>query len=113
MAPKRCPHCLKRIPLKKRFRKSCPFCFKAYRRRSGIAERSLIGQWLEDRNATFWIYVLVIFFGLLAMIMQAFGNAELLWFIDVHPIWFAISICYLAMFCATIGRIYFPLMLNA
>jgi hypothetical protein len=113
MSPKRCPHCLKRVPFRKRFRKNCPHCFKAFRRRSGMPERSLIGQWLEDRNTTFWVYILVIFFGLLAMIMQVSGNPDLLWFIDNHLIWFALSIGYLAMFARTIGQIFFPLMLNA
>lgn len=113
MSPKHCPHCLKRIPLRKRFRKSCPLCFKAFRRRSGMPERSLVGQWLEDRNMTFWFYIQVIVYGLLAMIMQAFHKPDLLNFMDSHPVWFVLSVLYLSMFAATIGRIYFPLMLNA
>jgi hypothetical protein len=113
MSPKRCPHCLKAIPIRKRFRKNCPHCFKAFRRRSGNTERSLIGQWLEDRNTTFWVYMFVVIFGLLAMVMQASGNPDLLWFIDNHVIWFAISIYYLAMIASVMSRIYFPLMLNA
>jgi len=78
-----------------------------------MPERSLMGQWLEDRNTTFWVYILVVVLGLLAMILQVFGEPELLWFIDTHPIWFAISIIYLAMVTTTMARIYFPLMLNA
>ena len=113
MSPKHCPHCLKRIPFRKRFRRSCPHCFKAFRRRSGIAERSLIGQWLEDRTATFWTWVFLVIFVLLAMILQVSGNPDLLWFIDTHPIWFVLTILYLAIVTATMGRIYYPLMLNA
>ena len=50
---------------------------------------------------------------MLSMISQAFGNAELLNFIDRRPIWFALSILYMAMFAAVIGHIYVPLLLNA
>jgi hypothetical protein len=62
---------------------------------------------------TFWVYILVVMLGLLAMIKQAFHSADLLDFMDTHPVWFVLSVLYLAMFASTVGRIYFPLMLNA
>lgn len=117
MFAKHCPHCLKRIPLRKRLRKHCPYCFKAFRRRSGTPQRSLVGEWLEDRGMVFWIFILSVFFGLLVTIKLSFHDTELLMFIEEHPKLFAfsfvLSILYLAMFATTIGRIYFPLMLNA
>jgi hypothetical protein len=113
MSPKHCPHCQKRIPLRKRFRARCPFCFKTFRRRSGIADRSLVGQWLEDRTVTFWFFLLVVVLGILAVAMQLGGNADLLNLIDSRPFWFAVSIWYLSIFAAHIGRIYFPLLAGA
>lgn len=110
---KRCPHCLKRIPLRKRFRTKCPFCFRPFRRRSDGSERTALGLWLEDRSTTFWFFVFLSSFVMFAMISQVFGNAELLNFIDQRPIWFALSIFYIAIFAAVIGRIYVPLLLNA
>ena len=113
LSPKHCPHCQKRIPLKKRLRARCPFCFKTFRRRSGKPDRTLVGLWLEDRSTSFWFFLLGCMFVLLALITQAFGHADLLNFIDQRPIWFALSIFYMAIFVAVIGRIYVPLLLNA
>jgi hypothetical protein len=110
---KHCPHCLKRIPIRKRFRPRCPYCFKAYRRHSGMAERGTIGLFLEDRSTAFWFLVLVGVFALLAMILQTTGHPTLLMFMDKRPIWFAITMFYLAMFVAIMGRMYFPLLLGA
>ena len=113
LSPKHCPHCLKRIPLKKRFRNKCPFCFRPYRRRSGNEERSAVGLWLEDRSTSFWFFIMLVFWVMFAMISQAFGNPDLLNFIDRRPIWFALSLFWLAMFAAVIGRMFLPLLLGA
>ncbi len=113
ISPKRCPHCHKKISLRKRFKPRCPHCFKLTRRRSGIQDRSLIGQWLEDRNATFWFFVLLAVLVILAMIMQLFGQPDLLHFIDQRTFWFIVTVYYAAMFASIISRIYFPLLLDA
>jgi hypothetical protein len=113
MSPKHCPHCLKRVPFRKRFRVRCPFCFKPFRRRSGTQDRTLMGQWLEDRSTTFWFFNLAFLFVLLAVILQVSGYPDLIGMIDSRPVWFTLSIAYLAMFAATVGRIYFPLLLGA
>jgi hypothetical protein len=113
MMTKHCPHCLKRIPFRKRFRARCPFCFKTFRRRSGSQERGVIGLWLEDRNTTFWFFILTCVLVLAAITMQVFGNPDLLNFIDHHYIWFFISIFFLAMYGSVVSRIYFPLLLDA
>jgi len=113
LSPKRCPHCLKKIPLRKRFKNRCPHCFKVTRRRSGISDRSLIGQWLEDRNTTFWFFILLVVLVILAVAMQVFGQPDLLHFIDHRTFWFVVSVIYAAMFGSIISRIYFPLLLDA
>ena len=113
LSPKHCPHCLKRIPFKKRLRTKCPFCFRPYRRRSGIEDRTALGQWLEDRSTSFWFFLFLVVMVLYAMISQAFGNADLLNFIDRRPVWFGISLFWMAMYAALIGRIFLPLLLGA
>jgi hypothetical protein len=113
MFAKHCPHCSKKIPWRKRLRPRCPFCFKAYRRASGIKERSTVGLWLEDRSTNFWFFMLLIVTLVLSMVLQVFRKPDLLNFIDSHPVWYVLSLFWLAMFMATIMRIYFPLMLNA
>ena len=113
ISPKHCPLCHKRVPWRKRLRVKCPFCFRPFRRRSGNSERTALGLWLEDRSTSFWFFILLTVSVMYAMISQAFGNAELLNFIDQRPIWFALSILWAAMFIGVIGRIYVPLLLNA
>lgn len=112
-SPKHCPHCLKRIPFKKRLRTKCPFCFRPFRRRSGNQDRSAIGLWFEDRSTSFWFFFFLVITVLYAMIAQALGNADMLKFIDRRPVWFAISLFWIAMFAALIGRIFLPLLLGA
>ena len=53
------------------------------------------------------------FWVIYAMISQAFGNADLLNFIDRRPVWFTISLFWQAMFAAVIGRMFLPLLLGA
>jgi len=113
ISPKHCPHCFKRIPLRKRLRTRCPFCTKAFRRRSGIKERSLIGLWLEDRSTAFWFFIIAVVLVISSIAMQLAGSPDLLNFIDRRPVWFVLSVFYAAMFLSVIGRIYFPLLLNA
>jgi hypothetical protein len=113
ISPKHCPHCLKRIPLKKRIRTRCPFCFRAFRRRSGLEDRTAIGLWLEDRSTSFWFFMFLVIIVLYAMIAQACGNADLLNFIDHRPVWFTISLFWMAMFTAVINRMFLPLLLGA
>ena len=113
ISAKHCPHCLKRIPLRKRLRARCPFCFRPFRRRSDNIERTAFGLWLEDRSTIFWFFVLLTIWMLYALISQALGNADLLNFIDRRPIWFMLSILWMAMFAAVIGRMFVPLLLGA
>ncbi|RPH93392.1 hypothetical protein EHM69_10395 [candidate division KSB1 bacterium] len=113
ISPKHCPHCLKKIPWRKRWKPRCPFCFKTYRRRSGMKDRSLIGQWLEDRNIAFWFFQFLLLTILAAITMQLSGYPDLIRFIDARPVWFAISIWWAAMYMSVIGRIYFPLLVGA
>ncbi len=113
LSPKHCPHCLKRIPFKKRLRTRCSFCFRPFRRRSGNQDRTALGSWFEDRSTSFWFFLLLVVTVLYAMIAQALGNADMLNFIDRRPIWFAISLFWIAMFAALIGRIFLPLLLGA
>ncbi len=110
---KHCPHCLKRIPFRKRFRKRCPFCFKAFRRHSAASDRGVIGLWLEDRNSVFWFFILTIVLVLAAVTMQIAGNPDLINFIDAHYYWFFLSIGFLSMYASAVSRIYFPLLLDA
>jgi hypothetical protein len=113
MAPKRCPHCFKKVPLRKRLRAKCPHCFQPFRRRSGLQERSAIGLWLEDRTTTFWFLVLLLLFVIAAMVLQVFGQPDLLNFIDQRTFWFIVTLLYAAMMLSIVGRIYFPLLLGA
>ncbi|MBU0508971.1 hypothetical protein KKH27_09075 [bacterium] len=113
LAPSRCPHCLRKISFRKRFKTRCPHCFKPTRRRSGIQDRSLIGQWLEDRSTNFWFFLLMVILGILAVTMQILGQPDLVHFIDRRTFWFVVTVYYAAMFAAIIGRIYFPLLLAA
>jgi hypothetical protein len=113
ISPRHCPHCQKRIPFKKRLRARCPFCFRPFRRRSGRQDRTLIGLWLEDRSTAFWYFIFLSVFVIVALVIQAFGNADLLNFIDRRPIWFLLSIFWIALFAGIIGRIYVPLLLGA
>jgi len=113
MAPKRCPHCFKKVPLRKRLRTKCPHCLKAFRRRSGLEDRGALGLWLEDRTTTFWFLVLVLLFVLTAITLQVCGQPDLLTFIDERTFWFIVTVLYAAMFLSVIGRIYFPLLSGA
>jgi hypothetical protein len=113
MSPKRCPHCNKKVPLRRRFQKRCPSCFQLFRRHSGLPDRPLIGQYLEDRSATFWFFILVVIFAITAMIMQLNGKPDLLNFMDKRPVWFALSVAFLAMYAQMIGHIYLPLLIGA
>ncbi len=113
MSPKRCIHCKKPVPLRKRFGKRCPHCFQPFRRASGLKERSTIGLWLEDRGKMFWFFALTVILILGGGIAQISGNGDLVRFIDARPFWFFVSVFWLAMFASLISRIYFPLLLNA
>lgn len=110
---KLCPHCLKVIPFKHRFKAKCPHCFRPLRRRSEH-ERGLVASWLEDRGKYWWFFVLLIFFVVGSMVGQLAGrHSSLLNFISEHPIMFGLSLYYLAAFASITSRVYFPLMLNA
>lgn len=111
MAHKHCPHCLKVIPLKQRFKPRCPHCHRILRRKS--EERKYLGMWLEDRGIVFWFFLILVILVLGAIIGQVNGHSDLLNYIDEHSFWFVISTLYLSMFAATIGRIYLPLLLGA
>ncbi|MBI5060216.1 hypothetical protein HZB60_10600 [candidate division KSB1 bacterium] len=113
MSPKRCIHCQKPIPLRKRFSRRCPFCFKAFRRRSGISERGTAGQWMEDRGKSFWFLLLSAVLVIGGAMGQILGQPDLINFIDARPVWFFVSVFWLAMFASVIGRIFFPLLLGA
>lgn len=113
MLTKSCPHCFKRIPLRKIYKTKCPFCFKPLRQRSSVKERSIVGLWLEDRGTTFWFVIMVIIHVISAMILSINGDASLLNFIDKHWIWFGLSMIYVAGFASICSRIYFPLLLGA
>jgi hypothetical protein len=113
MFVKHCPHCLKKVPLRKRLKKRCPFCFKPFRRRSGIADRGTVGQFLEDRSAAFWFFNLAVILVLLGMILQLSGYSALIQFVHERPIWFLISLGYASIVIAVIGHIYFPLLIGA
>lgn len=73
----------------------------------------MVGQWLEDRDKTFWFFVWTIALVIGGALGQIFGHADLINFIDARPVWFFISVFWLAMFASVIGRIYFPLLLGA
>jgi hypothetical protein len=113
MATAYCPHCLKKIPILKRLKKSCPFCFKPFRRRSGAQDRSLIGQWLEDRTSIFWFLLFLLMTLLAAMIMQLSGYPDLLRFIDSRSFWYVVTLIYASIFASIVGRIYYPLLWGA
>ena len=113
MFKKSCPHCFKRIPLRKLYAAKCPYCFKIIRQRSGDQDRTVVGLWLEDRGTTFWFFIMLLVHVMAAMIGQVMKKPDLLKFIDAHPVWFLISIFYVAGFASIISRIYFPLMLGA
>lgn len=113
MSPKHCPHCLKKTPLRKRFNARCSFCFKLFRRRSGLQDRSTFGLFLEDRSTGFWFFLLLVMLILAAIIMQISGQPDLLRFIDNRTFWFIVSIYYAALILSVIGRIFFPLLLGA
>jgi hypothetical protein len=113
MFKKSCPHCFKRIPFRKLYATKCPFCFKTIRQRSGEQDRTVVGLWLEDRGTTFWFFIMLLLHVTAAMFLQVMRKPSLLNFIDAHPVWFLISIFYVASFASIISRIYFPLMLGA
>jgi hypothetical protein len=113
ISPKHCPHCHKRVPLRKRLKSRCPSCFKPFRRRSGRQDRTLVGLWLEDRSTSFWFFIFLSILVISAMILQATGNPDLLNFIDHHPVWFTLSVVWIAIFASMIGRIFVPLLLGA
>ncbi len=110
---KLCPHCLKVIPFKHRFRAKCPHCLRPLRRHSE-GERGTIGLWLEDRGKWWWFFNLLIVSVIGAMIGQMAGrHSSFLNFISGHPVMFVLSLYYLAAFASIISRIYFPLLLGA
>lgn len=113
ISPKYCPHCKKRIPWRKRLKPRCPFCFKAYRRHSGIKERGTVTLYLEDRTVTFWFLHILVITVLGAIILQVSGHPTLIRFMDARPVWFLISIGWAALYATIIGRIYVPLLLGA
>lgn len=113
ISPKHCPHCAKRIPWRKRLKQKCPFCFKAYRRRSNIQDRGTVALFLEDRGTAFWFGGFLVIFILLAIILSLTGHPMLLRFIDAHPVWFTLSIFWAGMYFGIIGRMFVPLLLNA
>ena len=113
ISPKHCPHCLKRIPWRKRLKPKCPFCFKPYRRRSGIQERGVVAHYLEDRGIAFWFCQILVFTVLLAIILQITGHPTLIRFIDARPVWSVISIYWAALYFSLIGRMNVPLLLGA
>ena len=113
ISPKHCPHCLKRIPWRKRLKSRCPFCFKAFRRTSGLQERGVIAHFLEDRSIVFWFVQILIVTVLLAIILQVTGHPTLIRFMDARPVWFAISIYWAALYATLIGRMHVPLLLGA
>jgi hypothetical protein len=113
MSPKICPHCLRPIPLKKRFGRRCPFCFKLFRRHSALRDRTVIGQFLEDRTKFFWFFVLTVLLIVGGAIGQISGTPDLINFVDARPVWFFISVFWLSMFAAEMSKIYFPLLLGA
>jgi hypothetical protein len=113
ISPKHCPHCLKRIPWRKRLKSKCPFCFKPHRRSSGIQERGVVAHFLEDRGVAFWFFQLLIVTVLLAVILQVTGHPSLIRFIDARPVWFTISIYWTALYASVIGRMHVPLLLGA
>ena len=113
LSPGRCPHCLRKIPFRKRFKSRCPHCFKVTRRRSGIQDRGLLGSWLEDRSTSFWFFMLMVVLVILGVAMQVLGQPDLIRFIDQRTFWFVVTVFYAAMFAATMGRMYFPLLLGA
>jgi len=113
ISPKHCPHCLKRIPWRKRLKPKCPFCLKAYRRRSGIQERGVVAHYLEDRGIAFWFCQLLVFTVLLAIILQITGHPTLIRFMDARPVWFVISVYWAALYASLISRMHVPLLLGA
>lgn len=113
ISPKHCPHCSKRIPWRKRLKPRCPFCFKTYRRRSGIKERGIVALYLEDRSIAFWFLHLLVLTVLLSVILQVTGHPMLIRFMDARPVWSLISVVWAAMYAVIIGRIYVPLLLGA
>ncbi len=69
--------------------------------------------WLEDRGKMFWFFTLTVLLVVSGTISQIAGNGDLINFIDARPVWFFISVFWLAMFASMISRIYFPLLLGA
>ncbi|MCL4305358.1 hypothetical protein KJZ99_05545 [bacterium] len=113
ISKKLCPHCLKVISFKHRFKRKCPHCFRELRRHSE-QQRTLLGTWFEDRGKWWWFFILLVLFVVGAMVGQLAGrHSDLLNFISGHPIMFVLTLVYLAAFCSIISRIYFPLMIGA
>jgi hypothetical protein len=104
---------MKRIPWRKRLKPRCPFCFKPYRRRSGLQERGVVAHFLEDRGVAFWFFQLLIVTVLLAIILQVTGHPSLIRFMDARPVWFTISVYWAALYASLIGRMHIPLLLGA
>jgi hypothetical protein len=113
ISPKFCPHCLKRIPWRRRLKPKCPFCIKPFRRRSTVQERSVFAHFLEDRGVAFWFFQVLIVTVLLAIIFQISGHPTLIRFIDARTGWFVISIYWTALYATLIGRMHVPLLLGA
>lgn len=110
---KLCPHCIKVIPFRHRFKQKCPHCLRPLRRRSE-GERGTVVLWLEDRGKLWWMFVLLVICVIGAMIGQMAGrHSSFLNFISGHPIMFLLSLYYLAAFASIISRMYVPLMLGA
>jgi hypothetical protein len=113
MSPKRCPHCFKKVPLRKRFGKRCPHCFQPFRRHSGMADRGTVGQFLEDRSASFWFFIMVVVLVLGGMIAQLTGHSSLIKFVQDRPYWFLLSLGYASMIISVAAHMYFPLLIGA
>jgi hypothetical protein len=78
-----------------------------------MSERGVVGQWLEDRGKTFWFFLLTVVLVMGGALGQIWGHPDLINFIDERPVWFFISVFWLAMYAGVVGRIYFPLLLGA
>lgn len=110
---KLCPHCLKVIPWKHRFKSKCPHCFRPLRRRSE-GDRGTVASFFEDRGKWWWFFILLIVTIVGAMLGQLIGyHSSFLNFIGGHPVMYALTLYYLASFASLISRIYVPLMLGA
>lgn len=61
----------------------------------------------------FWFFLLTAILIIGGAVGQIIGAPDLINFVDARPVWFFISVFWLSMFAAEIGKIYFPLLLGA